>query len=96
MLPGDYRRNSVPATNVQSAQGWEELLLPRIERQQMKGEEIAFRADAAFAEPEAYKALEEQGVKYAIRIPGNDILAREIEGLLKRPVERLCKRPLLE
>ena len=27
-----------------------------------------FRADAAFAKPEIYEALEERGVKYAIRI----------------------------
>jgi hypothetical protein len=31
-----------------------------------------FRADAAFAKPEIFKALEERGVKYAIRIPGED------------------------
>ena len=46
------------------------------------GKEIAFRADAAFAKPEVYEALEERGVKYAIRIPANDILQRDIEELL--------------
>ena len=40
---------------------WDKLLLPEIERQQRKGKEVAFRADAAFAKPELYEALEERG-----------------------------------
>jgi hypothetical protein len=51
------------------ADDWEELLLPEIERQQKLGKEVVFRADAAFAKPEIYDALEERGAKYAIRIP---------------------------
>jgi MFS superfamily sulfate permease-like transporter len=35
------------------------------------GKEVVFRADAAFAKPEIYEALEKRGVKYAIRIPAN-------------------------
>ena len=35
-------------------------------------------------------------MKYAIRIPANDILQRDIEELLKRPVGRLTKKPLVE
>jgi Transposase DDE domain group 1 len=41
--------------NVQSAEGWEELLVPAIERQQQRGKEVVFRADAAFAKPEIYE-----------------------------------------
>ena len=48
------------------AEGWEELLLPEIERQQNLGKEVAFRTDAAFAKPEIYEALESRSVKYAI------------------------------
>jgi hypothetical protein len=44
-----------------------------------------FRANAAFAKPEIYEALEERGVKYAIRIPSNDSLERDITELLTRP-----------
>ncbi len=55
-----------------SADDWEELLLPEIERQQKLGKEVIFRADAAFAKPAIYEALEERGVKYAIRILSND------------------------
>jgi len=59
-------------------EGWEGLLLPEIERPQHMGKEIAFRADAAFAKPEIYEALEERGVKDAIRIPTNDSRERDI------------------
>jgi hypothetical protein len=82
--------------NVHSAEGWEEVLLPEIERQQEMGKEVAFRADAAFAKPEIYEALEERGVKYAIRIPSNDNLERDIAELLPRPVGRPSHQPLVE
>ncbi len=93
---GDCLAAKLRPGNVHSAEGWEELLLPEIERQQRMGKEVAFRADAAFAKPEVYEALEERGVKYAIRIPANDILQRDIEELLKRPVGRPGKKPLVE
>ena len=59
------------------------------------GKEVAFLADAAFAQPKIYEALEEQGVKYAIRIPANENLERDIADLLMRPVGRPSKRPLV-
>jgi Transposase DDE domain group 1 len=93
---GDCLAAKLRPGNVHSAEGWEELLLPEIERQQRMGKEIAFRADAAFAKPEIYDALEERGVKYAIRIPANDNLQRDIEELLKRPVGRPTNKPLVE
>ena len=37
--------------NVRTADDWEELLLPEIERQQKQDKEVLFRADAAFAKP---------------------------------------------
>jgi hypothetical protein len=82
--------------NVHSAEGWEELLLPEIERQQKLGKEVVFRADAAFAKPEIYEALEERGVKYAIRIPANDNLERDVAELLPRPVGGPSIKPLVE
>ena len=39
------------------------------------------RADAAFANPELYEFLEAEGYGYAIRLPANDVLQREIEPL---------------
>jgi DDE family transposase len=80
---------------VHSAEGWEELLLPEIERQQRMGKEIAFRADAAFAKPKIYEALKESDVKYVIRIPANDSLERDIAEVLTRPVGRPSHQPVL-
>ena len=84
---GDCLAAKLRPGNVHSAEDWEELLLPEIERQQRMGKEVAFRADAAFAKPEIYEALEERGVKYAIRIPSNDNPERDIAEPLPRPVE---------
>src|SRR6516164_11685797 len=81
--------------NVHSAEDWEQVLLPEIERQQQGGKEVVFRADAAFAKPEIYEALEERGVKYAIRIPANDSLERDIAELLTRPVGRPSHQPVV-
>jgi hypothetical protein len=69
------------------------MLLPEIDRQREMGKEVAFRGDAAFARPEVYEALEERGVKYAIRIPANDSLERDIAELLPRPVGRPSQKP---
>jgi hypothetical protein len=80
---------------VRSADDWEELLLPEIERQQKLGKEVVIRADAAFAKPEVYEKAEERGAKYAIRIPANDSLQRDIAELLTRPVGRPSHRPLV-
>jgi hypothetical protein len=74
---GDCLAAKVQAGNVHSSEDWEELLLPEVERQQQFGQEVVFRADAAFAKPEIYEALEGRGVKYAIRIPANDSLKRD-------------------
>jgi hypothetical protein len=56
---------------------------------------VVFRADAAFAKPEVYEALEERGVKHAIRIPANDSLERDITELLTRPVGHPCHKPVV-
>jgi len=93
---GDCLAAKLRPGNVHSAEGWDELLLPEIERQQQMGKEVVFRADAAFAKPEIYEALEERGVKYAIRIPANGNLERDIAELLPRPVGRPGKKPLVE
>src|SRR5450756_1526854 len=92
---GDCLAAKLRPGNVHSAEGWEELLLPEIERQQRMGKEVAFRADAAFAKPEIYEALEERGVKYAIRIPANNSLERDIAELLTRPVGRPSQKPVV-
>jgi hypothetical protein len=92
---GDCLAAKLRPGNVHSAEGWEELLLPEIERQQKLGKEVAFRADAAFAKPEIYEALESRGVKYAIRIPANENLERDIAELLTRLVGRPSHKPVV-
>jgi hypothetical protein len=92
---GDCLAAKLRPGNVHSADDWEELLLPEIERQQKLGKEVVFRADAAFAKPEIYEALEERGVKYAIRIPSNENLERDIAELLTRPVGRPSHKPVV-
>jgi Transposase DDE domain group 1 len=92
---GDCLAAKLRPGNVHSAEGWEELLLPEIERQQAQGKEVVFRADAAFAKPELYEALEERDVKYAIRLPANDHLQRKITELLTRPVGRPSHQPVV-
>ncbi len=78
-----------------SAEHWDDVLLPEIERQQKQGRDVVVRADAAFAKPELYEALEKRGVKYAIRIPSNDILEREVADLLIRSVGRPSYKPVV-
>jgi len=92
---GDCLAAKLRPGNVHSAEDWAELLLPEIERQLELGKEVVFRADAAFAKPEIYEALEESGVKYAIRIPANDSLERDISELLTRPVGRPGHKPVV-
>jgi hypothetical protein len=92
---GDCLAAKLRPGNVHSADDWEELLLPGIERQQQLGKEVVFRADAAFAKPEIYEKSEGRGVKYAIRIPANDSLEREIAELLTRPVGRASHKPVV-
>ena len=92
---GDCLAAKLRPGNVHSADGWEQMLRPEIERQQKVGKEVVFRADAAFAKPEIYEALEARGVKYAIRIPANDSLERDIAELLTRPVGRPSHKPVV-
>jgi Transposase DDE domain group 1 len=81
--------------NVHSAQGWQEVLEPIVARDEGAGVRLYFRADAAFASPEIYDYLEEHGLLYAIRLPGNPVLEKEIEPLLKRPVGRPPQKPIV-
>ena len=49
---GDCLAAKLRPGNVHSAEDWNELLLPEIERQQAAGKRVTFRADAVFAKPE--------------------------------------------
>ncbi len=92
---GDCLAAKLRPGNVHSADDWEELLLPEIGRQQKLGKEVVFRGDAAFAKPEIYEALEERNVRYAIHIPANESLERDIAELLARPAGRPGHEPVV-
>ena len=85
---GDLERCALRPGNVHSADGWVGVLKPVVARYQGKVSRIYFRADAAFAMPEVYEFLEAEQIKYAIRLPANQILQHRIGYLLKRPVGR--------
>jgi hypothetical protein len=96
---GDCLAAKLRAGNVHSADGWEELLLPEIERQQAQDKEVAFRGDAAFARPEIYEAHEARQVKYAIRLPANANLERKNHKVVDSPggkAELQARGPLQE
>src|SRR6266446_2888921 len=62
------------------------VLKPVVARYKCGVSRIYFRADAAFALPGVYEFLEAERIKYAIRLPANQILQARIGYLLKRPV----------
>jgi hypothetical protein len=92
---GDCLAAKLRPGNVHSAEDWDELLLPEIERLQTAGKQVAFRGDAAFAKPEVYESSEERSVQYAIRMPANKNLELEIEDILFRPPGRPSRKPLV-
>ncbi|MGQ0548142.1 MAG: IS1380 family transposase [Armatimonadota bacterium] len=92
---GDCLAAKLRPGNVHSAEQWDQVLLPEIERQQQQGKDVVVRADAAFAKPEVYEALEARGVKYAIRIPSNETLEQAVAELLTRPVGRPSHKPVV-
>ena len=92
---GDCRAASLRPGNVPSADDWDDLLMPEIARQQGAGRRVAFRADAAFARPAIYEALEHRDVDYAIRMPANKTLELAVEDILFRPPGRPSCKPLV-
>ena len=92
---GDCLAATLRPGNVHSADGWDQVLLPVIDRCQAEGPTVVVRADAAFALPALYEALERRGVRYAIRLPANDVLERAVEDLLVRPRGRPSYGPLV-
>jgi hypothetical protein len=92
---GDCEGALLRSGNVHSADRWQEVLAPAVERYQRQGVRQLFRGDAAFAKPEIYEYLELKGIGYTIRLPANDILEQAIKHLLKRPVGRPPQKPIV-
>jgi hypothetical protein len=92
---GDCETAKLRPGNVHSAYGWREVLDSIVARYEGKGLRMYFRGDAAFANPEVYEYAEGKSFLYAIRLPSNDVLEREIQHLLTRPVGRPSKKPVI-
>jgi hypothetical protein len=92
---GDCLAAKLRPGNVHSADGWDEVLLPIIDQYRRRRRTVVVRADAAFAQPALYEALERRGVRYAIGLPANDVLQQRIEDLLTRPRGRPSHAPLV-
>ena len=92
---GDCEGALLRSGNVHSADRWQQVLAPAVERYQRDGVCLLFRGDAAFAKPEIYEYLELKVIEYAIRLPANAILEQEIKHLLKRPEGELPEKPVI-
>jgi Transposase DDE domain group 1 len=92
---GDVEQSLLRDGNVHSAKDWRAVLEPVVARYQGRKIPRYFRADAAFANPELYEYLEAEGFEYAIRLPANDALQRDIEPLLTRPVGHPSNTPVV-
>ena len=92
---GDLERAMLRNGNVASAEDWPLVLEPILERYRGLDIRRFFRGDAAFADPRVYQCLEVERYLYAIRLPANAVLHREIEPLLTRPVGRPSNQPVV-
>jgi hypothetical protein len=85
---GDLERCALRPGNVHSADGWRDVLDPVVARYRDRPVRRLLRADAAFTLPDVYEYLEAEGFRYAIRLPANQVVQKQIAHLLRRPVGR--------
>jgi len=71
--------------NVHSADGWQEVLVPVVERYKKRQVRLYFRGVAAFASPDLYEYLEAEDTLYAIRLPANKVLHQTIVRQIMQP-----------
>lgn len=90
---GDLEGAMLRRGNVHSAKYWRRVLVPAVERYKGMNVEKYFRGDAAFADPDIYEYLEEEGYFYAIRLKSNNNLMEKVSHLLTRPVGRPSCEP---
>jgi hypothetical protein len=92
---GDVESPLLREGNVHSAKDRKTVLEPIVARYCNRDIPHFFRGDAAFANPEIYEYLEAENFQYVIRLPANDVLHREIEHLMTRPVGRPPVAPIV-
>lgn len=93
---GDLERALLRNGNVASAHDWRSVLEPVVACYRLRKLKRYFRGDAGFANPRVYEFLEAEGYLYAIRLPANDVLHREIQHLMTRPVGRPPEKPIAQ
>jgi hypothetical protein len=93
---GDLERALLRHGNVASAHDWRSVLEPVVARYRAWKIKRFFRGDAAFAHPDVYPFLEMEAYLYAIRLPVNPVLYREIQHLMTRPVGRPPAQPIVQ
>ena len=91
---GDLERALLREGQVHSADDWRSVLEPVATRYRGT-KKRSFRGDAAFAKLGLYEFLEAEGYQYAIRLPANDVLYKEIDYLMTRPVGRPPKKSIV-
>ncbi len=84
---GDCEGALLRPGHVPSAEDWRRVLVPIVRRYRDSGLRKYLRADGGFACPELYRYLEQEGFRYAIRLPENPVLQRQLEPLLTLPVD---------
>ena len=82
---GDCEGALLRPGQVHSADSWRQVLEPVVARYRQRRWAKYLRADGGFACPELYQYLEQEGFRYAIRLPENPVLHRQLEPLLTRP-----------
>src|SRR5258708_2789244 len=90
---GDCLAAKLRPGNVHSADGWEKVLLPVIDRHQARKQTVVVRADAAFALPALYEALERRDVAHSIPPPAQPVLGRRVRGFLIPPPRQTPPTP---
>jgi hypothetical protein len=90
---GDLERAMLREGNAHSADNRRAVLEPVVARYRQSLLDLYFRGDAAFARPEIYDYLEGGRSLYAIRLPINEVLQREIKHLTTRPLGRPSHKP---
>lgn len=66
---GDLERSALRPSKVHSADGWEHVLAPVVDRYRGTVKRIAFRGDAAFAQPSMYEYFESEGISTRSAFP---------------------------
>ena len=92
---GDLEGCLLREGNVHSAKDWKAVLEPIVARYRKRDILCYFRGDAAFGNPQVYSYLEDERYWYAIRLRSNEILNREIEHMMTRPVGRPPRAPIV-